>query len=64
MLHLDPAIRDWVLFPIMLVMFLVGLLRHLATYLLKSTPKTNSKSVREKYARFVLRNVYFGSIGH
>ena len=51
MLHLDPAIRDWVLFPIMLVMFLVGLLRHLATYLLKSTPKTNSKSVREKYEK-------------
>ncbi|KAL2913448.1 hypothetical protein HK105_207060 [Polyrhizophydium stewartii] len=46
-IYLDPAIRNWVLLPIMLVMVLVGLLRHHATQLLQSTPKANIKQLRE-----------------
>ncbi|KAI8926640.1 integral membrane protein DUF106-domain-containing protein [Entophlyctis helioformis] len=46
-IYLDPAIRNWVLFPIMLVMVLVGVLRHHATQLLQSTPKGNLKQLRE-----------------
>ncbi|KAK9479766.1 integral membrane protein DUF106-domain-containing protein [Lipomyces japonicus] len=38
-LVLDPSLRDWVLFPILLVMILVGVLRHYATLLLQSAPK-------------------------
>ncbi|KAL7410332.1 integral membrane protein DUF106-domain-containing protein [Mrakia frigida] len=36
-LYLDPQIRDWVLFPITLI--LVGVLRHYVTQLLDGTPK-------------------------
>ncbi|EGF79437.1 hypothetical protein BATDEDRAFT_25775 [Batrachochytrium dendrobatidis JAM81] len=46
-IYLDPAIRNWVLLPIMVVMVLVGVLRHHATYLLQSTPKANLKQLRE-----------------
>jgi hypothetical protein len=46
-MHLDPAIRDWVLFPIMIVMILVGVLRHMASVLMTSRPKTTLKGVRE-----------------
>ncbi|KNC99633.1 uncharacterized protein SPPG_09238 [Spizellomyces punctatus DAOM BR117] len=49
-IFLDPAIRDWVLIPIMLVMVLVGVLRHHATQLLNSTPKGNLKGMRESAA--------------
>ncbi|KAF9006488.1 integral membrane protein DUF106-domain-containing protein [Cyathus striatus] len=38
-LYLDPQIRDWVLFPITLVMILVGILRHYVVQLLHSPPK-------------------------
>ncbi|VDB97028.1 unnamed protein product [Peniophora sp. CBMAI 1063] len=38
-LYLDPQIRDWVLFPITLVMILVGILRHYVVQLLQSPPK-------------------------
>ncbi|KAF9114922.1 ER membrane complex subunit 3 [Mortierella sp. AM989] len=45
---LDPAIRDWVLLPIMLVMVLVGVVRHQVTVLLNGTPrKADLKSARE-----------------
>jgi hypothetical protein len=47
-MNLDPAIRDWVLFPIMTVMILIGMLRHYATILLASTPKMTVKGIREK----------------
>lgn len=49
-IYLDPAIRDWVLFPIMLVMVLVGILRHHATQLLNSVPKQKLRAVRETSA--------------
>jgi hypothetical protein len=37
--HLDPRIRDWVLMPIFLVMFMQGVLRHYATMCLKDEVK-------------------------
>jgi len=50
-LYLDPQIRDWVLFPITLVMILVGLLRHYVTLLLTSAPKKQpSATIREQRA--------------
>ncbi|KAG9089661.1 ER membrane complex subunit 3 [Ceratobasidium sp. UAMH 11750] len=54
-LLLDPQIRDWVLFPITLVMILVGILRHYVTQLLVSAPKCQSLlAIREQ--RAVLRS--------
>lgn len=48
-LFLDPALRDWVLLPIFIVMIMVGVLRHYATILLRSDPKTEDlKAVREQ----------------
>lgn len=47
---LDTGIRDWVLFPIMVVMLLVGIFRHHATVLLASTSKTSLKALRERQA--------------
>ncbi|KAG0242166.1 integral membrane protein DUF106-domain-containing protein [Mortierella sp. GBAus27b] len=45
---LDPAIRDWVLLPIMFVMVLVGVVRHHVTVLLNGPPrKADLKSARE-----------------
>ncbi|KAF8165453.1 integral membrane protein DUF106-domain-containing protein [Crassisporium funariophilum] len=50
-LYLDPQIRDWVLFPITLVMILVGILRHYVVILLQSTPKKLPRAaVREQRA--------------
>lgn len=43
---LDPSIRDWVLFPLVLIVILVGLLRHYATLLLNGKSKANIASVR------------------
>ncbi|KAF9392330.1 ER membrane complex subunit 3 [Podila verticillata] len=45
------AIRNWVLIPIMLVMVLVGIVRHYVTVLLNGTPKkADLKSARETKA--------------
>ncbi|KAJ7591188.1 integral membrane protein DUF106-domain-containing protein [Mycena floridula] len=50
-LYLDPQIRDWVLFPITLVMILVGILRHYVVILLQSPPKKLARSaLREQRA--------------
>ncbi|PPQ67825.1 hypothetical protein CVT26_007072 [Gymnopilus dilepis] len=50
-LYLDPQIRDWVLFPITLVMILVGILRHYVVLLLQSPPKELSRAaLREQRA--------------
>ncbi|KAF8138599.1 transmembrane protein [Boletus edulis] len=50
-LYLDPQIRDWVLFPITVVMILVGVLRHYVMVLLQSTPKKLSRAaLREQRA--------------
>ncbi|KIM25206.1 hypothetical protein M408DRAFT_331308 [Serendipita vermifera MAFF 305830] len=59
-LYLDPQIRDWVLFPITLVMILVGILRNNVVQLLASSPKKQSrKATREQRALLrsqILRN--------
>ncbi|KAJ3973874.1 integral membrane protein DUF106-domain-containing protein [Lentinula raphanica] len=50
-LYLDPQIRDWVLFPITLVMILVGVLRHYVVLLLQSPPKKLPRAaIREQRA--------------
>lgn len=50
-LYLDPQIRDWVLFPITIVMILVGVLRHYVVLLLQSPPKKQPKeAIREQRA--------------
>ncbi|ORY81885.1 integral membrane protein DUF106-domain-containing protein [Protomyces lactucae-debilis] len=50
-LLLDSSLRNWALLPILLVMILVGLLRHNVTILLQSTPKPlDTKAVREQRA--------------
>ncbi|KAL7282498.1 transmembrane protein [Trametes coccinea BRFM310] len=50
-LYLDPQIRDWVLFPITVVMILVGILRHYVVLLLQSPPKKMPrKAIREQRA--------------
>ena len=48
-LMLDPAIRNWVLLPILLVMVLMTLLRQYVQQLLKSTKKTDIKTAQVKY---------------
>ncbi|KAI8801139.1 integral membrane protein DUF106-domain-containing protein [Cladochytrium replicatum] len=60
-MYLDPAIRDWVLFPIMIVMVLVGVLRHHATQLMSSMPKSDLKGVRETQA--LMRGRLLRSLG-
>ncbi|KAK9383989.1 integral membrane protein DUF106-domain-containing protein [Kockiozyma suomiensis] len=50
-LVLDSSLRDWVLFPILLVMILVGILRHYVTQLLQTTPKQlDLLTIREQQA--------------
>ncbi|PFH51419.1 hypothetical protein AMATHDRAFT_3077 [Amanita thiersii Skay4041] len=50
-LYLDPQIRDWVLFPITLVMILVGILRHYVVIWLQSSPQKLSRpAIREQRA--------------
>ncbi|EPY53102.1 eukaryotic protein [Schizosaccharomyces cryophilus OY26] len=48
-LLLDPALRNWVLLPIMFIMILIGVLRHNATILLQASPKRLTKEeIREQ----------------
>ncbi|KAJ3294173.1 ER membrane complex subunit 3 [Borealophlyctis nickersoniae] len=61
-IFLDPAIRDWVLIPIMVVMVLVGVLRHHATQLLSSVPKGNVKAIRETAALIRARSLRAASL--
>ncbi|KAI0068946.1 transmembrane protein [Artomyces pyxidatus] len=50
-LYLDPQIRDWVLFPITVVMILVGILRHYVVLLLQTPPKKLPRAaIREQRA--------------
>lgn len=44
-LLLDSSIRDWVLIPILVVMILVGLVRHYITQLITSPPKAQAPDV-------------------
>jgi len=49
-LLLDPSIRNWVLLPILVVMILVGLVRHYITLLFASPPKFDERGFRENQA--------------
>jgi len=44
---LDPKIRDWVLMPILIVMFLQGILRQYASVLLADQPKVNKSTLQK-----------------
>lgn len=61
-LLLDPSIRDWVLFPIILITLLVGLLRHYVTSALKGKPAPKMNTIRNAqtaaYARQLLEHGY------
>ncbi|KAJ1915974.1 hypothetical protein H4219_004035 [Mycoemilia scoparia] len=47
-MFLDPAIRNWVLFPIMIIMILVGILRHQLTIIMSGEPpKPDIKEIRQ-----------------
>ncbi|KAL8939729.1 MAG: hypothetical protein Q9216_003207 [Gyalolechia sp. 2 TL-2023] len=49
LIHRDPALFNWILFPITIVMILTGVLRHYATVLLASTPKKQDlPAIREQ----------------
>jgi len=76
-LLLDPQIRDWVLFPITLVMILVGILRHYVVLLLQSQPKkiplaaireqralARSQILRATSANSPLPPTYYKAISH
>ena len=49
-IHLDPAIRAWVLLPITLAMACVGALRHHLTRYLASAPKAELVALKEAHA--------------
>ncbi|MCJ1485874.1 ER membrane complex subunit 3 [Schaereria dolodes] len=56
MIHRDPALFYWILFPITIVMVLTGILRHYATILLATTPKKQTLlALREQ--RSLLRGI-------
>nr|CAG8435146.1 12382_t:CDS:2 [Entrophospora candida] len=64
-LYLDPAIRDWVLLPIMVVMVLVGIFRDQVTVLLGGTStqkKMTLKAIRE--TRVLTRGATLRSYGN
>ncbi|KAJ2539388.1 hypothetical protein EV175_006350, partial [Coemansia sp. RSA 1933] len=47
-MFLDPAIRNWVLFPITVIMVLVGVFRHQLTILMTGQPpKPDIKDIRQ-----------------
>ncbi|XP_065058173.1 ER membrane protein complex subunit 3-like [Rhopilema esculentum] len=49
-LLLDPAIRLWVIVPIFLITFLVGVIRHHASILLQSATKLDVEQVKQSHA--------------
>lgn len=57
-LLLDDSIRIWVLLPITAAMFLVGVLRHLATKLLSSKPiqQNDTAKAQMREAQAVIRS--------
>ncbi|XP_040579390.1 ER membrane protein complex subunit 3 [Lepeophtheirus salmonis] len=46
-LRLDPAIRNWVFIPIVLIAFFIGIIRHYVSILLSSSKKVDLNQVRE-----------------
>ncbi len=62
-LVLDSSIRDWVLFPIVLVIFLFGILRHYVTIAMRSTRKNDVEKLAQaqtlRRAQIVRSNANF-----
>ena len=60
---LDPYIRDWVLFPLFLIVILVSVVRHYVTLLLASKPKVKVSSAKDAkvvaYAQLLARQGKF-----
>mmetsp|Transcript_3869 Transcript_3869/g.9863 ORF Transcript_3869/g.9863 Transcript_3869/m.9863 type:complete len:248 (-) Transcript_3869:55-798(-) len=48
MLMLDPKVRNWVMLPITFAMFLIGILRHLMSKLLRGTSTAKLKQIQQK----------------
>ena len=46
-LVLDPAIRDWVLIPLVVIMFLVGILRNNVMKMLRKETPPNRDMVKQ-----------------
>ena len=46
-LMLDPAIRDWVLIPLVLIMFLIGILRNNVTKMMRKESPPNITQVQQ-----------------
>lgn len=47
-LVLDPAIRVWVVVPIVLITFLVGVVRHHVSVLLTSVKQTDVEQLKQR----------------
>ena len=54
-LKLDPAIRDWVLIPIFVAMFLISVLRHYASKLMRTEKKARARPCPRAPVRVALR---------
>ena len=50
-LLLDPAIRLWVILPIVLITLMFGLVRHYVTVLLRSDKKTDVAQIKDGCVR-------------
>ena len=48
-LLLDPAIRVWVILPIVIITFLVGVIRHHVSVLLTSVKKSDLEQVKQRF---------------
>jgi hypothetical protein len=58
-LLLDSAIRVWVILPIVIITFFVGIIRHYLSILLQSNKKVELEQVSD---RFVLKFFFSNSI--
>lgn len=61
LLVLDPRIRDWVLLPLVAVMFLVAIFRHYVTKLLRSERKPDMRAIRDGYLMHFHHNLQTNS---
>jgi hypothetical protein len=61
LLLLDSAIRDWVLLPIAIVMFVTSLLRHHTTILMRKTPQADISQLQ--CVNDVINAFFFSSYG-
>ncbi|CAH8275722.1 unnamed protein product [Arabidopsis lyrata] len=60
-LVLDTAIRDWVLIPLSVVMVLILILRYFVSKLMRSSPTTDAKKVKEGQVVIRARNLKAGA---